>query len=670
MKRHSAIVFVFAVVLVATSAQAERIVFPRDIATSTEYLEFRSVRHLGAKGDGVHDDTEAFRKGFAARKDPPHEWAVVYVPQGTYLVSDTIGWPRRCYLIGEHREKTIIKLKDACAGFVDGEGKPVLFTGMPGPYYGRENRANAAFANYVMNLTVDTGKGNAAAIGIRYTTHNQGIVSDVTVRSGDGQGKIGVDLSATEFGPGMMRTVRIEGFEIGIDTPGNVSHATLVDVTLANQRKVGIRNRFPMSVQGLISRNRVPAVSNEGTMAHLALVDGELTGGSRRHCAIEYRGGTAYVRNITSSGYRGALGEGSRPVSGARVKEKVAGEVKTVFPAKGIRRDLALPRPPEPFKEPPGRWRVVEPTGGDDTRAVQRAVDSGARTLYFRFGKTYHISDTIHIRGNVRRILGFQSRIDGRNAKSAFVGTGKPLLKFDGSSRHPIAVWGLRVSAWPWNNKIVAVEIDTSQDIYFDTIGYVSFHTTPRADGTVIVDEGIGDTVLEGPGTFLVRQCNAENNPFKGSDSLPRTYFRNRGAHLIVLGMKTESPAVHAVTTRGGLTEVLGGFYRDHVGPDQYGWPGDPPVPGVDMSRGVPYWITRDASTLASYYQYAWAPGKARSLQAIEIRGGEARRLEVPAGNCSMGMYVGWNGDATRHADERRGSQHPRYSRTPRRWQD
>jgi hypothetical protein len=348
------------------------------------------------------------------------------------------------------------------------------------------------------------------------------------------------------------------------------------------------------------------------------------------------------------------------------VREKVAGEVRKVFPAKGGRRDLALPTPPEPFEEPPGRWRVVEPTGGDDTRTVQRAVDSGARTLYFRFGKTYRISDTIHIRGNVRRIVGFQSQIDGRNARDAFVGTGRPLVKFDGKGRHPITVWGLGVSAWPWNNRIVAVEIDTPQDVYFDAVGYVSFHTTPRATGTVIVDEGIGDTVLEGPGTFLVRQCNAENNPFKGSDSLPRTYFRNRGGRLIALGMKTESPAVHAVTTRGGLTEVLGGFFRDHVGPDQYGWQGDPPLQGVDMSRGVPYWITRNASTLASYYQYAWAPGKARRLQAIEIRGDITKYLEVPAGNCSMGMYVGWNGDATRHAGDGRNRRYSRYDPTAR----
>jgi len=660
-------VLVFVCALSVGDALAERIVFPDDVPRSTGHMEFRNVRDLGAKGDGVHDDTSAFREALAARKAPPHEWTIVYVPKGTYRVTDTIGWPRRAYLIGEEREKTIIKLDDQCAGFGGGEAKPVIHTGIPGPYYGSDSRANAAFANYVLNLTIDTGQGNGGAVGVRYTTHNQGILGEVTIRSGDGRGRAGIDLSSTEFGPGMIRNVRIEGFEIGIDTPGNVSHVTLANVELRNQRRVGIRNRFPMSLQGLTSRNRVPAVRNEGGMAHLVLVDGKLTGGSGKHCAVENRGGTVYARNLQSSGYRGALGKGSSPVAGSRLTEHVLGEMKKMFPAKASGRDLTVPTPPEPFHEPPSKWKVVPSGAGDDTQAVQRAIDSGARTLYFRFGEKYHISDTIHVRGNVRRIVGFQSHIDGRKAKNTFVGTGKPLLKFDGKGKHPITVWGLGVSAWPWNNKIIAIEIDTAQDVYFDAVGYVTYHTTPRASGTVIVDEGIGDSVLEGSGTFVVRQCNMENNPFKAGKSLPRTYFRNRGSHLIALGMKTESPAVHAVTTDGGLTEILGGFFRDHFGPDQYQWRGDPPLEGVDMSRGVPYWITRNASILASYYQYAWAGGKARGLQAIETRNGTTRYLKVSPNNLKLGLYVGFDRDNaptsrnTRSGRNEDGSSRPAY---------
>jgi hypothetical protein len=648
---------------IGATSYAQSIIFPNDVPASTRHIEFRNVRELGAKGDGVHDDTEAFLKAFAARKAPPHEWTVVYVPKGTYLVTDTIGWPRRGYLLGEDREKTVIRLKDKCPGFDGGEGKPVISTGIPGPYYGSDSRANAAFANYVMNLTIDTGRGNPAAIGARYTTHNQGILGEVTIRSQDGLGKVGIDLSDTEFGPGFIRNVTIEGFEIGIDTPGNVSHATLAGITLKNQREVGIRNRFPMSLQDLTSHNRVPAIRNEGGMAHLVLIGAQLTGGSNRHFAVEHRQGATYLRNVKTEGYRAALGQDNMPLTGANVNNEVVGETHQLFPKADKVSVAPLPTPHAPFVEPPSRWRVVDGSAADDTRAIQQAIDSGARTLYFRFGETYHISDTIHVRGNVRRIIGFQSNIDGRKAKDQFVGTGKPLLKFDGKAKHPVSVWGLHVSAWPWNNDIIAIEIDSPQDIHFSMTGWVAFHTTPRASGTIIIDEGIADSIFEGSGVVVIRQCNVENNPFNAEKKLPRTYLRNKGSHLVVLGMKTESPAVHTVTTDGGLTEILGGFFRDHFGPDQYNWHGDPPLEGLDMSAGVPCWITRDASIFASYYQYAWASGKARRLQAIEIRDGKVRKLEVSPNNYLMGLYLGWHKSATDHKSTTKQSRNDRSNR-------
>ncbi len=627
-----------------TAATAGPIEFPVAPPKSTKYLEFRNVRDLGAKGDGVADDTEAFRKGFAARKRAPYDWAIVYVPKGTYLLSDTIGWPRRCYLIGESREKTIIRLKDNCPGFAAGQGKPVIFTGIPGPYYDRDSRVNAAFDNYILNLTIDTGKGNAGAIGVRYTTHNRGILGEVTIRSGDGTGAVGLDLGATEFGPGMVRNVTIEGFDVGIATPGNVSHATLARITLKGQNKVGLINRFPVTLQGLASVNKVPAVRNDGGMAHLVLIDAALSGGAPGRCAIEQVRGVAYLRNIRSSGYEAALSEGGRAAGGATIDEKVIGPVKTLFPSPARSMNLPIPSPPEPFIEPMDRWRIVEDSADDDTKAVQEALDSGAKTVYFKYGGSYHVSDTIHVRGEVRRIIGFKAGLDGRNAKDVFVGTGKPLLKFDGKGEHAVSVEWLGVSAWPWNQEIVAIEIDTPADLCFSSCGSATYRTTRAATGTVFVDEGIGDCVLNGPGTFLVRQCNTENNPFNAGRKLPRTYMRNNGAKLIVLGWKTESPAVHCVTSNGGKTEVLGGFFRDHFGPGQYAWHGEPPLAGLDMSKGVPFWITKDASITASYFQYAWAPGKARALQAIEIRGGDTRYLTVEPGNYAMGLYSGIQG--------------------------
>jgi hypothetical protein len=49
--------------------------------------EHHNVRDFGAEGDGVHDDTEAFLKAVAAAEE---DGLPVYVPAGTYSISDTV----------------------------------------------------------------------------------------------------------------------------------------------------------------------------------------------------------------------------------------------------------------------------------------------------------------------------------------------------------------------------------------------------------------------------------------------------------------------------------------------------------------------------------------------------------------------------------------------------
>ena len=135
---------------------------------------FDARENFGAVGDGKHDDTAALAR--ALRDTPPD--ATVYLPAGTYLVSDTIGFRQFRIMAGESREKTIIKLKDNAPGFTDAQKpKPVvrcLFNN------------NQSIANYIEHLTIDTGRGNAGAVALRYNAHNQGWCDSLTLRSGDG----------------------------------------------------------------------------------------------------------------------------------------------------------------------------------------------------------------------------------------------------------------------------------------------------------------------------------------------------------------------------------------------------------------------------------------------------------------------------------------------------
>lgn len=96
-----------------TAHSAERSPFPQDASV----LNVR--RDYGAKGDGVTDDTEALQK---AINENVGRHRLLCFPDGTYLVSSTLKWPKRfgdrdnwgfTYLCGESCDSSVIRLKDA-----------------------------------------------------------------------------------------------------------------------------------------------------------------------------------------------------------------------------------------------------------------------------------------------------------------------------------------------------------------------------------------------------------------------------------------------------------------------------------------------------------------------------------------------------------------------------
>src|SRR5947209_5617861 len=89
-------------------ARAEDMVFPSDAVVDVTKAPYN------AKGDGTTDDTAAIQK---ALDEGNH---LVYLPNGTYLVSNGLRWgksQKHTVLQGQSRDGTIIELKDECSGF-------------------------------------------------------------------------------------------------------------------------------------------------------------------------------------------------------------------------------------------------------------------------------------------------------------------------------------------------------------------------------------------------------------------------------------------------------------------------------------------------------------------------------------------------------------------------
>lgn len=127
-----------------------------------------NVLELGAKGDGVNDDTAAVQKAI----DTHH---ILYFPSGRYRVSETLRLRPDTVLIGLHPSTTQIDLADATAGF-DGAGdpKPMLITSTGG-------------SNIISGIGFYTGGVNSRAVAVMWTAGKDSLMDDVRFLGGHRQ---------------------------------------------------------------------------------------------------------------------------------------------------------------------------------------------------------------------------------------------------------------------------------------------------------------------------------------------------------------------------------------------------------------------------------------------------------------------------------------------------
>ena len=137
-----------------------------------------NVRSFGAKGDGVTDDTAAFRKAIA-------EHQAVYVPSGFYVISDTLALKPDTALIGLHPLATQIDLLDGTAAFQGvGAPKPMI-------------EAPKGGTNLIIGIGVYSNGINPRAVGVKWMAGEDSLMNDVRFLGGHGT----VNLDGTRVNP-------------------------------------------------------------------------------------------------------------------------------------------------------------------------------------------------------------------------------------------------------------------------------------------------------------------------------------------------------------------------------------------------------------------------------------------------------------------------------------
>jgi hypothetical protein len=568
-----------------------------------------------AKGDGVTDDTAAIQQ---ALTDLMGQHKVLYFPKGTYLVSRTLNWSNQNsrkqpawgfnWLQGQNPLQTVIRLKDGT--FTDPH-KPGAIMWCGG--FGSADW----FHNYVQGLTFTVGKNNPGAIGLQFYSNNFGAVRNCVIASEDGQGLVGLDLGHRDMnGPLLVQHVQVNGFRRGITTARAVNSQTFEHITLSGQSEFGFDNHGQsIAIRQLLSDAAVPAIRSYG---HLAVVDAKLTGraGARQWPAVvNYNGGRMYLRDVATTGYGRAVADVATPDYAAALRvtgtDKPGSAGPTIDeycshpatrPFGGPARSLRLPvRPtPEVPWDDPTSWAVVDAFGADPTgktdsaAAIQKAIDSGATTVFLPGFYTLH--QPVVVRGNVRRLLGCGAWID-------YTARSKPdLIVADGPAKVVVIEHFSTING--------GIEVKTGRTVVFRSLGCrsIRFHKP----GEVFFEDVTTDDLRLLPGQKVwARQLNIENEG---------THLTNDGADLWILGYKTERGGTLLATKKPGRSEVFGTFSYT-----------------TTQGKLAPMFVTEDAAVFAFFNEVCFS-GDPFAVLIRESRGGTTQVIGPKDG--SVAPYV------------------------------
>lgn len=126
-----------------------------------------SVRDYGAVGDGVTDDTAAVQKAIDSNR-------VVYLPQGFYMVQDTIRLKPDSVLVGLHPGVTQLVLPNGSAAYAGTDGPKALLESAKG--------GDAI----VSGFGLATGEVNPRATALLWKAGADSLVDDIRIQGGHG----------------------------------------------------------------------------------------------------------------------------------------------------------------------------------------------------------------------------------------------------------------------------------------------------------------------------------------------------------------------------------------------------------------------------------------------------------------------------------------------------
>ncbi|HYG36738.1 MAG TPA: glycosyl hydrolase family 28-related protein [Clostridia bacterium] len=143
---------------------------PSDLPSLPACDSWVNLRDLGAKGDGVTDDTEVLQKAIATHRS-------IYLPSGFYIVRDTLTLRPDTVLIGLHPGATQIILPDGTPAYQGAGGPKALLEAPKGG------------SNIVLGIGLYTSGNNPRAVAALWKANSSSMMNDVRFLGGHGTPK-------------------------------------------------------------------------------------------------------------------------------------------------------------------------------------------------------------------------------------------------------------------------------------------------------------------------------------------------------------------------------------------------------------------------------------------------------------------------------------------------
>jgi hypothetical protein len=430
------------------------------------------------KTDGSADMSDTLQHAINQLKIT-HNFGILFIPEGAYLISKTIYVPQGIRLIGYGTKRPVIILGKNSPGFQvadstdKGKAKYMFWFTSSLPQPGKKiNDAGAGtFYSAMSNIDLKIDDGNPFAVALRTHYAQHSFIAHVDIQIG--RGKAGM-FDVGNF----MEDVRFFGGDYGIYTtkPSPGWQFVMLDTYFEGQRKAAIRTREAGLTIVRLSAKNVPSVIDiEPNYTEKLFMEDcrfdNITGAAINVTVADNAGNQVSLRNIDcrkvpvlinySQSGKQVAGEGAI----YKVKNFMHGLQMDSLQAEPaintIQDTVSLKIMPAPSKSniaelpPITTWVNLKDLGAtgdgttDDTKAIQDAVDKYP-TIYVPTG-WYRVSETIKLKPNTVLIglspIATQFILANNTKAFGSFGPPKPLLETFKDGKNVLSGIGLSTGA-------------------------------------------------------------------------------------------------------------------------------------------------------------------------------------------------------------------------------